>query len=73
MQEPLTTEEARDYGHRAYINGKKRVPIHDSLFYKRVEETLVNGSEATVGSASKLFGAWLDGWDTANLKSNTLK
>lgn len=64
--EGLTVEEAHDFGADAFHAGKKRVPAHDKELMDKLPK------DAPIGTSTKLFTAWLKGWDTENINKNVV-
>ena len=61
----MNIQEAKEYGRDAYISGLNRVPALDKDFIK-------NFCTIKVGNANDYLNAWIEGWDTENLKKKDI-
>ncbi|AXH16345.1 hypothetical protein CP985_11840 [Malaciobacter mytili LMG 24559] len=60
-------KEASELGNKAFNNGIPRTPIYDDKLLQ-----LFKKYELKVSEGATIFKAWLDSWDTSNLKEITM-
>lgn len=61
LNENIGAAQAEKIGRAAFAAGKKRVPMHDADIMKHLKGLPIGGG------SSAILGAWLKGWDKANL------